>query len=311
MVLMHLCRLQPPGVVPALLSILVIVAMVAYVSAEEKGLFLECIAYSCFISGTHVIVTLGDPRWVLSDHRVICDEHQRVVELLDRMLPREVLAEMRSGVLTLGYYYEDITFLFADIVGFTRFCAEHTAEQAVNLVTRLFAEFDEQVVKLGIYKVCTIGDAYVVVNEPRLQLTDKYTDCACVFSMAAWMLQAIVRVRDEVQHQGLDMRIGLHFGRFVGGVIGTKRMRFDIWGEDVLIGNNVESHGKAGQICISEAARDVLERAGVGALTFAPNDDLVFKNGRAVKTYLCTPAGGCDTYPGDFDARGAGWYVAE
>jgi len=292
MVLMHLCRLHPQGLVPVVLCILVIVAIVTYVAVKEHELVLECMAYALFVSGTHVIATLGDPRWALSDHKAICDEHERVSALLDGMLPREVLAEMKSGNLSLAYNYEDMTFLFADIVGFTRYCAQHTAEQAVNLVTRLFAEFDEQAVKLGIYKVCTIGDAYVVVNEPRMHLTDKYADCECVFTMAKWMLQTIVRVREEVQHHDLDMRIGLHFGKFVGGVIGTKRLRFDIWGEDVLIGNNVESHGRAGQVCVSEAAREVLEHTAAGQLLFSFNQDMVLKSGRVVRTYVCTPVGG-------------------
>merc|ERR1719424_1775237 len=123
---------------------------------------------------------------------------------------------MRAGSLSLAYIYEDITFLFADIVGFTRYCSEHTPEQAVNLVTRLFAEFDNQTVALGIYKVCTIGDAYVAVNEPRMKQDDKYRDAALVLPLANLMLTTITQVREDVNHDGLDMRIGLHHGSFVG-----------------------------------------------------------------------------------------------
>merc|ERR1712056_81500 len=200
---------------------------------------------------------------------------------------------MKSGNLSLAYNYEDMTFLFADIVGFTRYCSEHTAEQAVNLVTRLFAEFDDHSVKLGIYKVCTIGDAYVVVNEPRMHIESKYHDCECVFAMGKYMLQTIIRIRAEVQHDGLDMRIGIHFGKFVGGVIGTKRLRFDIWGQDVLIGNNVESKGRAGHICVSEAAREILEHASFEQLKFSFNEDIdLKKRGDSVRTYVCTPESG-------------------
>merc|ERR1712190_701070 len=104
-----------------------------------------------------------------------------------------------------------------------------------------------------------------------------YHDCECVFAMGKYMLQTIIRIRGEVQHDGLDMRIGMHFGKFVGGVIGTKRLRFDIWGEDVLIGNNVESTGRAGQICVSEAAKEILEHSGAEKLQFTFNQDMDLK----------------------------------
>merc|ERR1719436_1024642 len=102
---------------------------------------------------------------------------------------------MKSGHLSLAYNYTGMTLLFADIVGFTKYCATHSAEQAVHLVTHLFAEFDQQARRLGIYKVCTIGDAYVVTNEPRTTMQDTSGDCKKVFDMATYMLQMIARVR--------------------------------------------------------------------------------------------------------------------
>merc|ERR1712113_981554 len=131
-----------------------------------------------------------------------------------------------------------------------------------------------------------IGDAYVVVNEPQTELRDKYGDCESVFNMAKYMLQTIAQVRAEVNHQGLDMRIGLHVGKFVGGVIGTKRLRFDVWGEDVLIGNHVESHGVRGQICVSQTAKEVLEEY-VPDLEFEYNVEIPVKTGKTVHTWAC------------------------
>eukprot|EP00413_Alexandrium_margalefii_P038774 CAMPEP_0204588626 /NCGR_PEP_ID=MMETSP0661-20131031/48727_1 /ASSEMBLY_ACC=CAM_ASM_000606 /TAXON_ID=109239 /ORGANISM="Alexandrium margalefi, Strain AMGDE01CS-322" /LENGTH=244 /DNA_ID=CAMNT_0051598453 /DNA_START=88 /DNA_END=819 /DNA_ORIENTATION=- len=218
----------------------------------------------------------------------ICEDHENATALLNIMLPRQVLAEMETGNLSLAYEYEDMTFLFADIVGFTRFCAEHTAEQAVNLVTRLFAACDKQAVRLGVYKVCTIGDAYVAMNEPRMGVSDKLSDCESVFNMARCVLQIILQVRDEAKHPDLDMRVGLHFGRCMGGIIGTMRLRFDIWGEDTLIGNSVETHGRPGMICVSEAAKEVLELTTVmPPLTFTFNEGIKLKTGRVVRTYIC------------------------
>merc|ERR1719174_3369331 len=158
----------------------------------------ECFIFSLLMSGTQMLAVQGDPRRSREAHRSICEEHDRVNELLDSMLPRELLMDMKHGTLSTAYTYHDMTFLFADIVGFTSYCASHTAEEAVNLVTRLFAEFDESTVELQIYKVCTIGDAYVVVNEPRSKVNDKFDkfgDCERVYHLAAKMIQIIIRVR--------------------------------------------------------------------------------------------------------------------
>eukprot|EP00928_Gymnodinium_smaydae_P028092 TRINITY_DN21522_c0_g1_i1.p1 TRINITY_DN21522_c0_g1~~TRINITY_DN21522_c0_g1_i1.p1 ORF type:complete len:2517 (+),score=570.63 TRINITY_DN21522_c0_g1_i1:247-7551(+) len=287
MVLMQICRINLESVAPVVLCCFVLVISTTIAGIREgQELLMECVISAMLLSGTQIIAFMGDPRRARGEHQAICEEHLRVSELLDSMLPHEVLTEIKLGHLRLAYLYEDITFLFADIVGFTKYCASHTPEQAVNLVTRLFAEFDDQTAKLGIYKVCTIGDAYVVVNEPRMTQTDKYFDSRLVFSMAKWMLGTIVLVRQQVQHPELDMRIGLHHGRFVGGVIGTKRLRFDMWGEDVLIANHVESNGRAGQICVSHTAKEVLEVCCTIPLEFTYNNQLKIE--RPVHTYICT-----------------------
>jgi len=287
MVLMHMYRLNLQGVVPVILCLLVIVASIATTAARaDKVLTLECIVYSLLMSGTQMLAVQGDPRRSRDAHKAICEEHERVTELLDSMLPREVLSEMKLGTLNTAYSYADSTFLFADIVGFTTYCATHTAEEAVNLVTRLFAEFDESTVELQIYKVCTIGDAYVVVNEPRMKVSDKFGDCERVYQLAHKMIKIIIRVREQVKHPDLDMRIGLHCGSFVGGVIGTTRVRFDIWGQDVIIGNKIESEGKAGRICASDQAKQVLENCPIASkLTFTHHNSIELKTKRIVDIY--------------------------
>merc|ERR1719350_1928453 len=113
---------------------------------------------------------------------------------------------MKSGNLSLAYSYTDMTLLFSDIVAFTKYCSCHTPEQTVRLVSLLFHKFDEFTVRLGIYKVCTIGDAYVVVNEPQKRTMNKHSDCLRIVKMAKWMLQIILEVRALVGHETLDMR---------------------------------------------------------------------------------------------------------
>jgi class 3 adenylate cyclase len=290
MVLMHMYATNLQGKLLIILCVLVIIIVVAVTGLLTKGgaLMWECIVYSLLMSGTQMLAVQSDPRRHRHEQKAICEEHDRVNQLLDSMLPQEVLSEMKMGRLSTAYHYDNMTFMFADIVGFTSFCASHTAEEAVNLVTRLFAEFDETTVSLQIYKVCTIGDAYVVVNEPRTAVEDKWLDCERVYKLAEKMIDIIIRVREQVNHPSLDMRIGLHAGSFVGGVIGTARVRFDIWGEDVLVGNSVESNGKPGRICASAEAKSILENTAVGphlTWTYHTDFELTYSK-RVVQTYV-------------------------
>lgn len=298
MVLMHMYRTNLQGSMLIVFCGLVIIVAVVVTGIRDKSgsLMWECSLWALLMSGTQMLAVQGDPRRHRSEHKAICEEHDRVNQLLDSMLPQEVLSEMKVGKLSTAYQYTDMTFMFADIVGFTSYCASHKAEEAVNLVTMLFAQFDESTVALQIYKVCTIGDAYVVVNEPRQKVLDKHSDCEKVYRLAEKMIHIICRVREKVNHESLDMRIGLHCGCFVGGVIGTARVRFDIWGEDVLVGNSIESEGTPGRICASNEAKQVLEKCPVGQhLTFTFKKEFEMSHSkRAVQTYVLENTEGND-----------------
>jgi len=216
--LVHLSRVHLQTILPVFLCVIIFVTAFTMAHVSDTVLREDFLVCSVIVFSTQSLATHDDPRQsqAKSSHKAVCEEHERVNQLLQSMLPHEVLAEMKSDSLSLAYSYENMTLLFADIVGFTRYFANHTPEQAVNLVTRLFAEFDEATVTFGVYKVCTIGDAYVVVNEPRRDVLDRHDDCECVFLMAEHMLQATVQLREEIQDESLNMRIGLHCGSFVG-----------------------------------------------------------------------------------------------
>merc|ERR1712194_244457 len=194
---------------------------------------------------------------------------------------------MKAGCMSLAYSYTDMTILFSDICDFTKFCASHTAEQAVSLVTQLFAELDMMTVNLGLYKVCTIGDAYVVTNQPRRKQLDIDGDCARILTLGKWMIRTIFKVREEVGQPTLNMRIGIHCGSFVGGVIGTQRLRFDVWGPDVLAGQMVEQNGLPGHIVVSHRAKRMLEHGADNNLCFSFHKTVELRNRGAMETYLC------------------------
>ncbi|OEH77684.1 guanylate cyclase related protein [Cyclospora cayetanensis] len=206
---------------------------------------------------------------------------RRSLELLNDMLPKELLVEFQNDNLRLAYSHESLAFLFADICGFTAWSRSVSAEQVLSLLQRLFTRFDRDTIALNLYKLCTIGDAYVAVSglhidspaheaiagaaheaatvrhgmPGTLGQADSFTtprwhsqweascggdaggwraerheaDEACrVLCMARQMLEHVQAVRDEMQIPGLNMRIGLHVGSCVGGVIGSRRLRYDL-----------------------------------------------------------------------------------
>eukprot|EP00916_Digyalum_oweni_P020201 GHVL01033709.1.p1 GENE.GHVL01033709.1~~GHVL01033709.1.p1 ORF type:complete len:1496 (+),score=226.00 GHVL01033709.1:443-4930(+) len=182
--------------------------------------------------------------------------------LLSEMLPTQVLIELRSETLQVAYCYTDMCLLFSDICGFTAFARSVDASIVLTLLTGLFDHFDELTRVVGIYKVCTIGDAYVAVTEPTTEKRNQLEisqGCLKLLQLAEAMLEHILVVRDSLQIPNLGMRIGLHLGSFVGGVIGMKKLRFDIWGVDVLIGNLMEQHGVPGRIVVSSTVKEACE----------------------------------------------------
>lgn len=188
-------------------------------------------------------------------------EHNKATSLLESMVPVSVLDELRTGRMSVAYEYTDMSLLFADIVGFTKYASSVSAKQVVLMLTNLFGQFDSACAELGLYKVHTIGDAYVVVNQPTTReslIAEVYIQCVACLRMALRMLQTIRMTREAVSFPQLDMRIGLHLGKFVAGVIGINTIRFDIWGTDVLAGNMVESSGLAGSVCVSQPYMDIL-----------------------------------------------------
>lgn len=146
-------------------------------------------------------------------------------ELLRDMLPKEVLVELQQDSLKLAYQHEKLTFIFADICGFTTWADTVDASVVVTVLQSLFSKFDRDSTRFGVFKVCTIGDAYVAISEPGSSAKDPASGAERVILMAQCMIRDIKIVRAKLGVPNLNMRIGLHFGRCVGGVIGSGRLR--------------------------------------------------------------------------------------
>jgi len=148
------------------------------------------------------------------------------------------------------------------MVGFTQFSNNvKKPQEVVNLLSKLFSKFDQLCEARGVYKVHTIGDCYVISGwtgrVPKYRRTREVIieEAYRVTQVGFEMIDIIKEIRNQTSNpdlKGLDMRIGIHTGKIVSGIIGTKVVRYDIFGQDVLIANKMESSGLPGCVCMSQ-----------------------------------------------------------
>ena len=175
-------------------------------------------------------------------------EKEKSDQLLKAILPEQIAQGLRETGVTQPVRHEDVSLLFADIVGFTPLATSMPAEDVVALLAEIFKQFDGLITQCGVEKIKTIGDAYMVaggVPQTTPHHAEQLAKCAC------GMLNIIERISLDLGHP-LQIRIGLHRGPAVAGVIGTTKFAYDLWGESVNLASRLESSGEAGRIHISE-----------------------------------------------------------
>lgn len=169
---------------------------------------------------------------------------------------------MNNQKVNLSDHFSSVTFLFADIAGFTAYSSSVKPCSVVSMLRLLFTEFDKHCLHHNVFKVYTIGDCYVAMGMVNTEDRDPLSEAKNVISFALDMISIIRNVRKEIDFRDLDMRIGVHTGSFIGGIVGTDLVRYDIYGQDVLIANKMESNGVAGGVMVSGEAKKLLEKDG-------------------------------------------------
>ena len=188
-------------------------------------------------------------------HKLLCEEQEKSEQLLLNILPKSIANRLKRHDQNIADHFTDVTVLFADIVGFTQLSTSLTAAQLVNLLNNIFSAFDQLVEKYDLEKIKTIGDAYMVVAGLPIPCHDHATLTA---DFALDMQQAIVHFNEQNDNQ-LNIRIGIHTGSVIAGIIGLKKFSYDLWGDTVNIANRMESHGLAGRIQVSEIVYNLLK----------------------------------------------------
>ncbi|MEM7269249.1 MAG: adenylate/guanylate cyclase domain-containing protein [Pseudomonadota bacterium] len=185
-------------------------------------------------------------------------EYDRSERLLENLLPRQIASRLKATPdRIIADDVEDATILFADIVGFTPRAAAMPAEDLVRFLNRIFTAFDAATEAAGLEKIKTIGDAYMVAAG----LPTHRPDHAAAAADLALELLAIAERLSEETDQAIEVRIGLHTGPVVAGVIGTQKFFYDVWGDTVNTAARMESHGQDGRIQISAETHAALGKA--------------------------------------------------
>jgi class 3 adenylate cyclase len=174
-------------------------------------------------------------------------ERERSEQLLLNVLPGPVADRLKSGEDNIADAYPEATVLFADIVNFTELNVP--ADELVRFLNRIFTAFDALADKYELEKIKTIGDAYMVVASVP---TPRKDHAEATARLGLEMLDTLHGLRKELGFP-LEIRIGIHTGPLVAGVIGKRKFSFDIWGDTVNTASRMESHGVPGQVQISEA----------------------------------------------------------
>ncbi|MCE7936074.1 MAG: adenylate/guanylate cyclase domain-containing protein, partial [Chlorobi bacterium CHB2] len=182
--------------------------------------------------------------------------------------------------------FESVTVLFADIVGFTVLSQGVTPQELVTGLDVLFSQFDELAEKYGLEKIKTIGDAYMAVAGLPESREDHAESAA---RMAIELVEVVAGFRGLGDGVRLQVRIGLHSGEVVAGIIGKKKFAYDLWGDAVNTASRMESHGEAGKIHVSEEFAAALSSAistGELPITLEERGELNIKGKGTLRTYF-------------------------
>ena len=194
------------------------------------------------------------------------------------MLPESIADRLKKTPGIIADSFPEATVLFADVVGFTTLAAEMSAPDLVSLLNKVFSRFDAIAAEHGAEKIKTIGDAYMVVAGVPAPRTDHVE---IVADVALAMRAAILEVSAGT-NVPMALRLGMHTGPVVAGVIGTHKFLYDLWGDTVNTASRMESHGVVGEIQVTEAVQQRLE----GAYRFEDRGVSSIKGKGEMRTFL-------------------------
>jgi adenylate cyclase len=197
-------------------------------------------------------------RLLESQYLARLEQEKRYSEtLLKNMLPPEIALRIRSGETIIADHVEDATILFADVVGFAKITQRMRAYEIVGSLNRLFSEFDRLADDAKVEKIRSVGDNYMAA----VGLTAPVTDHARVAANLALDMVAATQRLQSVLPTPFPIRVGMHSGPVMAGVISIRKLAYDVWGDTVTVAARVEAASKPNRVLASAVAAKRLEGA--------------------------------------------------
>ncbi len=227
-----------------------------------------------------VLALVSNNRLVRQAREALAAERQRSEALLLNILPGPIAEQLKLGVNPLADGFDRVTVMFADLVGFTTYASARSPEDVVSLLNDLFSRFDALADHLGLEKIKTIGDCYMAASG----LPDLRDDHAEATAEMALAMLEVARDFAERRREEIALRIGIHSGRVVAGVIGSRKFAYDLWGDTVNIASRLESTGEPGRIHVSFETAELLR----GRFPVEAREPIHLKGKGTVQTYFLT-----------------------
>jgi len=251
---------------------------VGYESRDEIGALVG--AFDSMVESTRDSVTeLVASNESLEESRRELEREKQISEsLLLNVLPAVIAERLRNGETTIADEFPDVSVMFADLVNFTPLSERLGPFELVKLLNEIFETFDQRLDAYGLEKIKTIGDCYMVVGGVPIPQAD-HAQRLGDFALA---------IRDDFEKLARDrdldiqIRIGLHSGTAIAGVVGTKKFAYDLWGDVVNVASRIESTGSPGRIHVSDGFMVRLK----DSFRFEPRGEVELKGKGRMETYF-------------------------
>ncbi len=276
--------LFPMGLRRIILLAMIGIAMFALVIINVPMALLHRMMSFHAVIGTSIVLIIASglleyqsrANWLTT--RMLNEEQYKSRKLLLSILPDNIADRLIAGESPIADHVDEAIVLFADIVGFTAMSTKFPPEVIVRRLNIIFSEFDDLAKQHGFTKIKTIGDAYMAVS-------------GLPWSMPGDQISAAVRFGQDIldtihHHEGVAIRVGIHAGPAVAGVIGKDKFIYDIWGETVNLASRMESTGEPGRIQVSS----FIEQMSDPSIQFTKRSSVAIKGMGTRDTYWV-----CDT----------------
>jgi class 3 adenylate cyclase len=231
------------------LVVVVAVQFLMFPAAQRRWMYAVMIFTGICVGFLFCGVAMGSVAFAVINkaERNLAIERDRSDRLLRNILPVPIAERLKQSHDLIADDFEEATVLFADIVDFTQYSETVSPKKLISLLNSVFTEFDDLCQKHRAEKIKTIGDAYMAVAGVPIQCTNHAEQMA---AMALEMGQVIQRYNRDTG-KSFQIRIGLHSGPLVAGVIGKQKFAYDLWGDTVNTAARMESHGVPGEIQVT------------------------------------------------------------